>query len=416
MLLPRIICAAASWAVGTFLDVERGGPPLPDGPVLLVANHPNALVDPLVVFRTAGRVTRPLAKAPLFDQALVGTVLRGLGGLPVYRRQDDPALVHLNEGTFDAAIDALRRGEAVQIYPEGRSHSEPSLVEIRTGAARIALMAEERSHWSLGLRVVPVGLTYARKHLFRGRVVAAVGRGFEVAEYREAYEAKPQNTVRALTDRIRSVLESVTVNVESPDDRALIEVAERIYAREKRLGRRGGGTPLAERLPRLQAFAAGVRWLRAYDPHAYERLRHSIRRYLRYLTVLGAGEGDIPTRYRPAAVLRYALGQTALLALVLPVAMVGLAFWAVPVVLTRKVHPLFRPKLDQIATYKLGLAMIVFPLWLVLATMGAWLAFGAGAAAALTFGGPLAGLATIAWRERQSRVRENFRVNSSGCF
>jgi hypothetical protein len=33
-----------------------------------------------VIFHTAGRPTRPLAKAPLFEQALVGTVLRGLGG------------------------------------------------------------------------------------------------------------------------------------------------------------------------------------------------------------------------------------------------------------------------------------------------------------------------------------------------
>jgi 1-acyl-sn-glycerol-3-phosphate acyltransferase len=50
--------------------------------------------------------------------------------------------MHLNDRTFDAAIAALQSGGAVQIYPEGQSHSEPSLTPLRTGAARIALMAE----------------------------------------------------------------------------------------------------------------------------------------------------------------------------------------------------------------------------------------------------------------------------------
>ncbi len=172
-MLPRIITKLAAWAVAVFYDVERTGPELAEGSVLVTANHPNALVDPLVIFRTGGRPTRPLAKAPLFEQALVGTILRGLGGLPVYRRQDNPDQMHLNERTFDAAIESLQRKEAVQIFPEGQSHSEPSLAPLRTGAARIAFMAEEGADWSLGLQVQPVGLTYTRKHLFRGRVVAA---------------------------------------------------------------------------------------------------------------------------------------------------------------------------------------------------------------------------------------------------
>ena len=66
-------------------------------------------------------------------------MLRALGGLPVYRKQDDPAQMHRNDETFRRAIDALKDGDAVQIFPEGRSHSEPGLVELRTGAARIAL-------------------------------------------------------------------------------------------------------------------------------------------------------------------------------------------------------------------------------------------------------------------------------------
>jgi 1-acyl-sn-glycerol-3-phosphate acyltransferase len=213
-MLATIITRLVGWAVPIFYEVERTGPPLSDGPVLVAANHPNALVDPLVIFHTAGRTARPLAKAPLFEQALVGTVLKGLGGLPVYRRVDDQALVHLNERTFAAAIDALRAGGAVQIYPEGHSHSEPSLAPLRTGAARIALMAEERSGWSLGLVVHPVGLTYTRKHLFRGRAVAAFGPTISVAGFRRTYERDQREAVRRLTDAIAERLRGLTLNFE----------------------------------------------------------------------------------------------------------------------------------------------------------------------------------------------------------
>ena len=68
----RAVVGLAGWAVSIFDQIEVRGSPIPGGPVLVVANHQNALLDPLVIFRVAGRPTRPLARAPLFDQPLLG--------------------------------------------------------------------------------------------------------------------------------------------------------------------------------------------------------------------------------------------------------------------------------------------------------------------------------------------------------
>ena len=67
-MLPSIITKLFGWAVALFYDVERTGPGLVPGPVLVTPNHPNMGVDALVVFHTGGRQTRWLGKAPLFEQ------------------------------------------------------------------------------------------------------------------------------------------------------------------------------------------------------------------------------------------------------------------------------------------------------------------------------------------------------------
>jgi len=378
--------------------------------VLVTANHPNALIDPLVVFRTAGRVVRPLAKAPLFEQALVGTVLKGLGGLPVYRRQDDPALMHLNDTTFDAAIAALHAGEAVQIFPEGQSHSGPSLAPLRTGAARIALMAEERAGWSLGLAVVPVGLTYVRKSTFRGRALATVGEPLSVVGYREDWEEDPQEAARALTEEITRRLEEVTLNLQAPQDHELVEVAERLYARQKGLVGWREREALADRLPRLQAFGRGLAWLRSNDPARYASLARAVARYHRLIALFGASEGDVPPRYTVGAVLRYVVRQSTALALLLIPAAVGVLAWVLPYQIPTLVARAARPTLDAVSTYKLGSALLAFPamlaIWTALALWRGGAAWGVAVALAL----PLCGWAAICFKARTATVVEDARI------
>jgi glycerol-3-phosphate O-acyltransferase / dihydroxyacetone phosphate acyltransferase len=402
-----LITGVVGRAAAVFQTIERVGGPIPDGPVLVVANHPNSLLDPLVIFRVAGRPTRPLAKAPLFDQRFVGTLLRGLGGLPVYRAVDDADQMHRNEDTFRGAIAALHAGAAIQIYPEGKSHSEPSLEPLRTGAARIALGAEAAADWMLGLQIVPIGLTFDRKSLFRGRALAMIGEPFTIGGMRADFEADAGEAVRALTRQIADALAAVTLNVPQAGDVALIDAAERLYVRHRRETGWRQRDPLAERVPRMRAFARGLDWLRSHDPVRHARLARAVARYRRRAELLGARDGDVPPRYSAAATSRYVVLEGIALLLLAPVGIIGTLIWYPTYLAPRLTLRLVRPYHEAVATYKLATAFLMVPVT-VLAGVAAGALIGGGTGALVAaIGVPLAGFIALAWHDRWNRVRED---------
>ena len=406
-MISSLVARLFGWTASVFYHVEQTGDHIPDGPVLVTANHQNALLDPLLVFRTVGRPARPLAKAPLFNQLFVGTMLRALGGLPVYRKQDDPSQMHRNDETFRRAIDALKAGDAVQIYPEGRSHSEPHLVELKTGAARIALGAEAESDWQLGLQISPVGITYRRKPFFRGDALVVIDEPFTIADLRREYEQDAQECVRLLTDRIAQRLHAITLNLSQHEDRELIETAEALYAREKGLATPREREPMAERLPRLQRFAQGLAWLRERDPERHARLARAVTRYRRIASLLGAQEADVPRSYGTSSVIAYGIRELVYLLVGAPAAVLGMILWYPPYLLTRVVVNLIRPEFESQATYKLAAAMFAFPLFLALYLYTAVRLGGWAAGLAVLIGLPLLGFVALAWRDRWAKVRED---------
>src|SRR5439155_128569 len=114
-----------------------------EGPVIFVLNHPNGLIDPGFLLCLAPRRVSFLAKAPLFRMPVIGIFCRAFEAIPVHRRQDEGSDPSHNRETFETARAVLARGGAIAICPEGKSHSDPKLRPLKTGAARMALLAAE---------------------------------------------------------------------------------------------------------------------------------------------------------------------------------------------------------------------------------------------------------------------------------
>lgn len=200
-------------------------------PVLLVVNHPNALVDALLVGWAMPRRIVLTAKSTLFTNPALARFLTWVGVVPLVRSNDvhgtaaqtiDPTR---NARSFDALRSVLRGGGAVVIFPEGISHDNPSLAPLRTGAARIALEARNEGGVH-GLQIVPVGLTFERKQTPRTRVLVQVGEPIIV----DRWAVTGDNAVSALTEEIDGRLRTVTQNYESVDDASRAAALSALFA------------------------------------------------------------------------------------------------------------------------------------------------------------------------------------------
>lgn len=252
-MLYRLLRAMARVAVRWYyreVEVVGTGQLPASEPVILAANHSNALVDALVVGTSIAREVRLTAKATLLDNPLTRVIVHAVGIIPLRRAADEAAKTGRtdsarNQGAFDLVVRTLARNGVVLIFPEGRSHSEPALMPLRTGCARMALQAVKAG--VPVVHVVPVGLTFEDKGRPRSRVLMEVGTPIAV----RAADADAEDAVDTLTGRLAAALRRVTLNTPSPED------AERVWGVARHLSRAmddsrplgSADTPLAEIVP-----------------------------------------------------------------------------------------------------------------------------------------------------------------------
>lgn len=134
----------------TLLDLNvRYAAPLPAGPKIFAANHPTTL-DPFLLLTLTREEVSILVTEFCFMLPVFGRYLHGAGHIRVVPGNGRPA--------FNEAVQRLRAGHSVGIFPEGAlSPLEGGVCYAHTGVARLAA--------ATGAPVIPVGIALQRERI-----------------------------------------------------------------------------------------------------------------------------------------------------------------------------------------------------------------------------------------------------------
>jgi glycerol-3-phosphate O-acyltransferase / dihydroxyacetone phosphate acyltransferase len=401
-------------------------------PLLLAVNHPNALVDALVVGWALRRRLTITAKATLFESPVLGWFLQLAGVVPLRRASDErkrrtagtgPDTVRSgtgeqidqarNEEAFRAIIDRLDNGGAILIFPEGKSHDEPALAPLRTGPARIALRAQ-REACAKTLAILPVGLVFEQKETPRSRVLVDIGEPLYVHDW--IAEAGDAAGVDALTREIGQRLHEVTLNYATADEAALTRGLAQVFASllDHPLSI-GTDRPLEDEIELERRLGQAQRVLdsEAIDPTIHARGEELLNRLAAFERIVCAERiavGDVAIPLGSRHGVWFAIREGLLLTLLGPVALWGRANHWLPFRIARNLGERDITSRDQPAMRTILAGLVLVLLFYVLATTIVTRVAGGIVAALYVASLPIAADVDLRFTERMGQARQRMRA------
>jgi 1-acyl-sn-glycerol-3-phosphate acyltransferase len=376
------------------------------GPTIFAINHPNGLVDPVLLLCYSPRPVSFLGKAPLFRMPVIGWFVRALDSIPVYRRQDPGNEVSHNRDTFARARALLDRGGTIAIAPEGTSHDDPRLRPLKTGAARIALGAGTAEP----VAIVPVGLFYTEKAVFRSAALVYFGAPLSVAAAPlDAAGEPPAERVAEVTATLEAALAATLVQADDHESQALVARAERLLTASLPGGAHRG---LDEVVAVRQALIDGYRRLRESDPTLLDRTIRRIDRLEAAFHLARLDPGAVrPRSVGAGAVLRSGWWLVARIGAFLPLAIPGAVLHYPAYRLIGAISKRIAGSHDDVlATIKIIAAAVFYPLTWVAAAVAVGKGFGWVAGWLALVVAPLSGYAAVKLVERFDRFLSRARA------
>ncbi|MCW3082964.1 MAG: hypothetical protein JWP12_330 [Bacteroidetes bacterium] len=267
---------------------------IPDkGPVIILANHPGTFMDPIVIASIVNREVFFLGKGELFKGAFAKWLLPKLNIIPVYRKQDDPTQMNKNADTFNKCYEHLEKGGAILIFPEGVSITERKLKPIKTGAARIALGAEARNDFKLGVQIVNIGLNYADQHKFNRDLFINVHNAIPVTAFADEFKKDEFSAAEEITEEIRKQMESLVISIQDKRVDNLVKDIETLYKHQLKQARGVSGHDTATEFSITQNIVKAVDYYSENDPSFVEAMRLRIKNYFDQLHAFNIEDEDI---------------------------------------------------------------------------------------------------------------------------
>ncbi len=351
---------------------------------LVVAWHPNGLIDPGLILTHLPRHVVFGARHGLFKAPVLGSLMRAIGTVPIYRRRDarkgsDPdERKAANRRSLDNLARAVAEGSYAALFPEGISHDRPDLQELKTGVASLYYRAVQLSPDDQPPVILPVGLHYDRKRLFGSNVLVAFHPPLELGAELErlpvdAASEERRDRYRRLTDEIERVMREVVHSTESWELYHLMHRARKLV-RAERVAMAGATSEKPDMVERVLGFArfwTGYAERIKSDPKKVWALMDRLRRYDDQLRSLELHDHELDASPGPGSAWEtlFLILQAVFVYFFLPALLViGYAVNLPAALLVLAISKLTSKKLKDEASAKLLVGAFAFPLtWLVAA-------------------------------------------------
>jgi 1-acyl-sn-glycerol-3-phosphate acyltransferase len=147
--------------------------------------------------RRVKRYIRFMAKKEVFDNKISGPIMRALKHIPVDRGA--------GAQSYKAAVDSLRKGELVGVYPEATISRSFEIKEFKSGAARMAIEA--------GVPIIPTVIWGAQRVWTKG-YPKRLGRTNTPISIAVGEPIAPVGPPNELTDKLRSVMQKMLLELQ----------------------------------------------------------------------------------------------------------------------------------------------------------------------------------------------------------
>lgn len=192
-------------------------------PLVVCANHASAHLDGILIMIFSKRRFHVLVRADVFKKKWVANLLAKINLIPIYRIRDGFNNLEKNSETFDRCYEILKNNEAIIIFPEANCEPERALRKLHKGAAKIAMMAEERSGFKLGVEMATVGITQERITKPGGRIFLEASEPFSLKPYFDSYHQHNNRAFNDIMNDVEQDLRTVLPVVEKKSDEYLFE-------------------------------------------------------------------------------------------------------------------------------------------------------------------------------------------------
>ncbi len=188
-----------------------------DKPLLIVSNHPNGFLEPIIMACLFPIDLHFLVRGDLFENKALRWLLVSTNQVPIYRFKDGIAALRNNQKTIAKTIEVLKQNKAIIIFAEGSTDANWYVRELKKGMARMAFQCIDADP-DLDLHILPIGVTFQQSTHPGTDIILNAGQPFPVKEFysKNAKEAKEKMDV--LTNKTREEIQKLTLHIEEREN------------------------------------------------------------------------------------------------------------------------------------------------------------------------------------------------------